>query len=68
MRIESVKALLLIACGGLLVAGAILLCLAVFGGGDRWTLPMALGCVALSGLFGLVHGQLTKKHDKGENT
>lgn len=67
MKIETSRVLLLIACAGLLVAGVIFLCLTMFGGGDRWTLPAALGCAVLSGLFGLVYSQLAKKHDEGES-
>lgn len=67
MKIETSKVLLLIACAGLLVAGAIFLCLTMFGGADRWTLPAALGCAVLSGLFGLVYSRLAGKHDEGES-
>lgn len=67
MKTEISKVLLLIACAGLLVAGAIFLFLTMFGGGDGWTLPAALGCAVLSGLFALIYSQLAKKHDDGES-
>lgn len=64
MKTETSKVLLLVACAGLLVAGAIFLCLTMFGGRDGWTLPAALGCLVLSGLFGLVYSQIAGKHDE----
>lgn len=67
MKTETSKVLLLVACAGLLVAGAIFLCLTMFGGGDRWTLPAALGCAVLAGLFGLVCSRIAGKHDEGES-
>ena len=49
--------LLIIASLGLSAAAIILICLSLFGYSVAWTLPAALGCVALSLLFQIIFRQ-----------
>lgn len=48
---NSLSKLLMIASTALGVAGLVFLCLAIFGYEKAWTLPVALGCNALSLLY-----------------
>lgn len=50
----TLKKLQAIAGIGLSAAGMIFLCLSLFGYEKTWTLPAALGCVALSMLFQII--------------
>ncbi len=52
--------LLIIASIGLSAAGIIFICLSLLGYERTWTLPLALGCVALSMLFQIIFRQERK--------
>lgn len=57
MNRELSQKMLLVASVGLSAAGILFLCLSLLGYGKTWTLPTALGCVALSMLFQILFGQ-----------
>lgn len=59
MNTKTIKTLLAIACGGLLIAACIFAGISIFGKEkNNWFLFAALGCVALGNLFNFVRMRL----------